>query len=330
MKYLTLGSGKEELKFSKVIIGSSMSMAGMEEKDIFRIYDRYAELGGNCIDTARAYNDYQAESMVARWLQTRKDKERFIVSTKGGQPREDAPEVGRLDRISLEEDLNASLKALNTDHIDFYWIHKDDETYPVEKLIETMNALKQVGKIRMFGCSNWRIERIEKANAYAEENGMEGFSASQIQWSLARTQIPEYFLTNFGSLCMDERQYDWYNRNNMPVFAYSSQAQGFLSRIAVQGKEQMPKELLEQYGSEKNYCIYERVREYAKTHQTTISAAALAYLINNRLPCAALIGARSVGMLEESLQALSIEMSAEEADWLFEGKKGGNVRCSHM
>lgn len=321
MKYFKVKSGNEELEFSKVIVGSTMSMAGMEEKEVFRIYDKYAELGGNSIDTARAYNNYQAEDMVARWLQTRKDKERFVITTKGGQPKEEAPEVGRIDKVSLEEDLNASLKALNTDHIDLYWVHKDDETYPAEKLIETMNDFKRAGKIRMFGCSNWSIARIEKANAYAKENGLEGFAASQIQWSLARTQIPEYFLTNFGSVCMNEKQYNWYYENNIPIFSFSSQAQGFFPRLDALGKDGIPADLLEQYGSEDNFNILERIKEYAKEHNATISAVALAYLINNKLSCAALIGAQSVEMLEESLKAVELDMSAEEADRIFYGGK---------
>lgn len=218
MKYFELTSGKDTLKFSKILVGSTMSMAGMDEDEIFKIYDVFAELGGNCIDTARAYNDYKAEAMVARYLDSRRKRNEFVIATKGGQPKEDAPEVGRLDKKALTEDLDASLKALKTDHIDLYWIHKDDPTYPVEKVIDTLNEYKKEGKIRVFGCSNWAIERIAAANAYAKQSGQEGFAASQIQWSLARTQIPEYFLKNFGSVCMDDAQYDWYYENNIPIF----------------------------------------------------------------------------------------------------------------
>ena len=320
MKYLKLRSGSDELEFSKVIVGSTMSMAGMDEKDVFRIYDEYAALGGNSIDTARAYNNYQAEGMVARWLQTRQDRDRFVITTKGGQPKEETPEIGRIDRASLEEDLNASLKALGTDHIDLYWIHKDDESHPAEDVIDSLNSFKKAGKIRVFGCSNWSVERIRQANEYAQANGLEGFSASQIQWSMVRTQIPEYFLTNFGSVCMDELQYRWYLENHVPVFSFSSQAQGFLPRLDALGKEGMPQDLMEQYGSEQSFQILDRVKEYAAKHGTTIPAVALAYLLNNKLPCAALIGADSVERLRESLEALKVDMSAEDADRLFYGE----------
>lgn len=316
MKYTTLKSGNDEVKFSKILVGSTMSMAGMDEEDIFKIYDVFAELGGNCIDTARAYNDYKAEAMVARWLD-RHGRKDFVIATKGGQPKEDAPQVGRLDRKSLEEDLDASLQALKTDHIDLYWIHKDDPNHPAEDVIDSLNAFKKAGKIRVFGCSNWGIERIAKANAYAKKSGQEGFVASQIQWSLARTQIPEYFLTNFGSVCMDDRQYDWYYENNIPIFSFSSQAQGFLPRLDAKGMDGLPAPLVEQYGSEANVKRLARVKQYAAEHNTNISAVALAYLLNNKLPCCALIGANDETMLRESMSAADLDMTAEEADWLF-------------
>lgn len=319
MKYMTLKSGSDELTISKVLVGSSMSMAAMDEEDIFRIYDTFAELGGNCIDTARAYNNYEAEAMVARWLD-RHGRDGFLIATKGGQPTEDAPDVGRLDEKSLREDLEASLIALKTDHIDLYWIHKDDPTYPVEKVIDTLNTFKKEGKIRVFGASNWNVKRIAAANAYAKESGQEGFAASQIQWSLARTEIPEYFLNNYGSVCMDEEQYQWYYENNIPIFSFSSQAQGFLPRLDASGMDGLPKDLVEQYGTPANVERLARVKEYAAKHNTTISATALSYLLSNKLDCAALIGAASVDMLKESLGAVNLDMTADEADWLFYGK----------
>ena len=94
-------------------------------------------------------------------------------------------DVNRLSRREIESDLDESLKALGTDVIDIYWLHRDDTSYPVEDIMQTLSLLAEKGKVRAVGCSNWGTARIEEANRAAKKNHFNPFSASQIQWSLA-------------------------------------------------------------------------------------------------------------------------------------------------
>jgi aryl-alcohol dehydrogenase-like predicted oxidoreductase len=303
------------LHISKIGMGSTMSMERLTTKEKHYLYDCYLEQGGNCIDTARYYSGGRAEEMVGNYLRARKNRDQFIISTKGGHPRDEAPTVSRLTRKEIMDDLETSLRLLGTDYVDIYWIHKDDANYPIEDVVETCNEIIRQGKARRIGCSNFTNARIQAANQYAEQTGQYGFSASQIQWSLAATEDRHF--AQFGSIVMTAERYQYYLTHDIPVFAFSSQAQGFFARVAAQGLGALPAHLQVQYGSEENMKRLVRLQAYAQQHNCSISAPALGYLINNKLPCVALIGAESVEMLNQSLEAASLEMTPEEADQLF-------------
>lgn len=304
------------IHISRIGMGSTMSMERLTTEEKYRIYDYYFEQGGNCLDTARAYSDGKAEEMVGAYLRIRKNRNQVIISTKGGHPTWEHPEISRTKRQDILGDLETSLKILGTDYVDIYWIHKDDETHPIEDIVDTINIIIKQGKARCIGASNFTVERMAAANKYAKESGQFGFSASQIQWSLASTE--DQYFKQHGSLVMTSERYNYYLANNIPVFAFSSQAQGFFPRVAAQGLDMLPEELRIQYGSESNMKRLALLKEYAIKHNCSISAPALGYLINNKLPCVALVGAESVEMLAQSLEAAGLYMTPEEADALYE------------
>jgi aryl-alcohol dehydrogenase-like predicted oxidoreductase len=198
--------------------------------------------------------------------------------------------------------------------VDYYWVHKDDPGYPIEELVDTLNLIVKQGKARLVGASNFTTERFRSAAAYAGQTGQITLSASQIQWSLAATE--DRYLEKFGSLTMTQERYDYYLENQIPVFAFSAQAQGFFQRVASGGIGCVPPFIAEQYDSPTNTKRLEKLQQYAQEHHCSLSAPALGYLIHNRLPCVAIIGASSVEMLGQSLEAVSLPMTAEEADAL--------------
>lgn len=301
---------------SRIGMGSTMSMERLTTEEKYRLYDYYLEQGGNCIDTARAYSNGRAEEMVGAYLQASKNRDKVIISTKGGHPTWENPEKSRVNREDILEDLETSLRMLGTDYVDIYWIHKDDENHSIEDIVDTVNIIIKQGKARCIGASNFTVERIAAANKYAKETGQFGFAASQIQWSLAATE--DQYFKQYGSLVMTPERYYFYLENNIPVFAFSSQAQGFFARVAAQGLDAMPEELRRQYGSEDNMKRLELLRIYAKEHDCSISAISLGYLIHNKLNCVALIGAESIDMLAQSLEAANLQMTTVEADALYE------------
>ncbi|QNK59512.1 aldo/keto reductase [Paenibacillus sp. PAMC21692] len=157
---------KTDLHASVICLGAAFLGNTINEKESFRLMDAYVDLGGN-----------------GKWLKLSKRHERIIVGTKGACPTTE--HFFRLSRMDILADLHNSLKNLQTDCLDLYWLHRDDPARPVEEVIDLLNEQVQVGKIRYFGCSNWTLPRIQAAQTYAEQHNKQGFCANQPLWSLA-------------------------------------------------------------------------------------------------------------------------------------------------
>lgn len=323
MKYFELRTSDGSINVSKIVLGSVFFGTDMPEKEAFRLMDIYMDAGGNCLDTARVYaswlpgGDGASERTIGKWLKTRGCRNKIILSTKGGHPPLNNMNCGRLSRKEIEGDLDESLKALGVDYVDIYWLHRDDVSRPVEDIAETMTALIRKGKIRAAGCSNWKSERIEELNEFAAKNGMEPFIASQIQWSLA-SSTPEAF-NDSTLVCMDEKEYDWYLKNQFPVFAFSSQAKGFFTKLAKLGIDGISQKAYSRFATDDNLSRFERVKRYADESGLTVSAVALGYITENRFPAAAIIGPSSCEQLEDSLTAADVSIPSEIVDWLYNG-----------
>lgn len=314
MKYFDLKGKDRTLHVSKLAIGSAMKMGMLSNQEVFEIFDIFMDAGGNCIDTARAYFGGRSEEMVGQYMKLRGNRDKIVLATKGCHPGHGTT-GHRLAQKDMEEDLNASLKALGTDHVDIYWIHKDDPSVAVESVIDGINTLIKSGKVGIVGCSNWHVDRIEKANAYAQQTGQHGFCMSQIQWTLGDSEEEKF--KQFTAVLMDDLSYDWYLKNNMPIFSFSPQAQGFFSKAAKQGIDNLDERLRYCYASEDNLKRLERVLEIAKERNVPVSVPVLAYLLNNKLPCVPVFGATTKEMVYETLQAVDFDMTAEESDALW-------------
>lgn len=314
MKYRTVKTANGDLNISSIVMGSAMSMSRLPKDIYFDIFDTYFEAGGNIVDTARSYGTGgRLEKQVGDYLKETGRTDKVIISTKGCHPYQDM--LPRLSYEDMEKDVTESLEVLYRDHIDLWWIHKDDESVPVEGIVDGFNRLIKEGKVSAVGCSNWTIDRIKAAQDYAEATGQTGFAASQINWSLAFT-VSEFF-RDPSNKTMDDRSYDWYYAHNMPIFSFSSQAQGFFPRIDAAGIAGLPEDLQKSYVSPENLRRLKFAKEFAEKHDCSLSAVALAYLINNKLTCFPIIGAENVDMLKQSLEAADVEMTAEESDWLY-------------
>ncbi len=323
MNYMQIKTPDGLLQFSKIVLGTDYFGTTVSEKDAFLLMDVFMDAGGNCIDTARVYTAWlldgegASESLIGRWLKQRGNREKVVISTKGGHPPVKRMNEGRLSRACIESDLEESLKVLNVNEIDLYWLHRDEVTRPVEEIMETMSRLVSSGKIRAIGCSNWKIERIREANAYAQTHGLVPFCASQIQWSLAFS-TPEAH-KDPTIVCMNGEDYTWYLENNLPVMAYSSQAQGFFSMAAAHGLNSINQKAFERFLTPENIARLERVKAYAAQNGLSHTAVVLGYILCNRLPAMAIIGCKTMEQLKDSLTAADIMMQADLADWLYEG-----------
>jgi aryl-alcohol dehydrogenase-like predicted oxidoreductase len=315
MKYIKLGADGVSFDIAKLVMGTDTIAQRLSDADFFRLLDYYTENGGNCIDTARVYSGGLSEEAVGRWFSSRGNRNGVVLSTKGCHPPVDNMPTSRLSRADMQYDLDLSLKALKTDHVDIYWLHRDDVDIPAGQIIEDINSFVTAGKIRLLGCSNWQTWRIEQANKYARAAGLQGFCTSQLQWSLGYTYEEVY--DDYGNAFMDDEAYKWYLEKAMPVFAYGPQAQGFFAKLEKAGVYGVPTRILKRYYTPSNLKRLERAQEYAKKYGVPLSAAVLGYITCNRLPAAAIIGCKNIDQLIESLRAGDLDFGSDEADILY-------------
>jgi 1-deoxyxylulose-5-phosphate synthase len=274
----------------------------------FELLDEWASLGGNALDSAREYGASrwgESEEVISRWLRARDCRGEIVVGTKGAHHHV----VGekRVTPEAIREDLEASLAALRTE-VDLYLLHRDDPSKDVGPVVQLLNEYRSAGKIRAFGASNWSTARIDEANAYAAPHALEGFTFSSPNLALARQNEPPWPEALSAS---DPDSRAWYERTQMPLFAWSSQAGGWFS-----GRYSPDADIVRVYNSADNRERLRRARELGVAKGVDANAIALAWVLHQPFPTWALIGPRNVEELETSVAALDVALTAGEVRWL--------------
>src|SRR5258705_8754207 len=190
--YTTLG--RSGLRVSRLCLGT-MTFGnewgwGAEEQTTRAIFDRYVAAGGNFIDTADLYTEGHSEELVGKFIGERGLRDRVVLATKFTfNPDPGNPNAGGNGRKNIHRSLEDSLKRLQTDYIDLYWLHAWDTVTPVEEVVSTLNDLVRAGKIRYYGFSNTPAWYVARAQTLAEKEGKERLVALQLPYSLVERSI---------------------------------------------------------------------------------------------------------------------------------------------
>ena len=245
----------------------------------FSILDAYMNYGGNLLDTAAIYGMGVSEQTIGDWLNDRGARSKMTISTKGGHP--SLPDWQcRITEADIRSDIEHSLGYLQTDYVDIYFLHRDDESQSVDVIMPILNKLVCEGKTRHIGASNWTVARINEANNFARKNGMAEFCMSQILWNGAI--INKNGVKDQTLVVMDDIEHKGYSANRMPVMAYTSQAHGLFSLIRDKGFDGLSEDIIRTY---LNTATRERaMRILAVSENTGVSptAVSLAYLLHNK------------------------------------------------
>ena len=260
-------------------LGTAPFGTGIPRDTAFSILDAFTDLGGNLIDTAAVYGMGVSEQTLGEWMRLRQSRDRVVISTKGGHP--SIPDwARRITEEDIRADMEDSLRYLGTDHVDIYFLHRDDESKPVEAIMPILDKLVREGKTRQIGASNWTVARINEANAFARENSLAEFAVSQIFWCGA--VINREGVYDPTLVAMDDTEHEGYATNRMPVMAYTSQAQGLFSHIRDKGYDGLSEGMIRTY---LNPATKERAsRILALSRETGLSptAISLAYLLGDK------------------------------------------------
>ena len=269
------------------------------------MFDDFMERGGNTFDTAFIYGSGQCERLFGRWVEDRAVRDQIVIIGKGAHTPNCTPEA-------IGTQLSQSLERLRTNFVDIYMMHRDNPDVPVGEFIAAMNEQKQSGKTRIFGVSNWTIERVIAADEYARQHGLDGISVISNNFSLARMVAPPWA----GCISSADTPWrEWLTRTQTPLLPWSSQARGFFTGRAIPS-DLSDAELVRCWYSEDNFQRLERVQQLAKERGVQPIAIALAWVLDQPFPTFPLIGPRTLSETRTSLHALGVALTRDEVAWL--------------
>ncbi|MEV6287562.1 aldo/keto reductase [Kribbella sp. NPDC051770] len=269
------------------------------------IFDDFVERGGTTFDTAYIYGGGRGERLLGQWMKTRGNRDEVVVIGKGAHtPHCDPESIGR----QLEE----SLQRLQTDHVDLYLMHRDNEEIPVGEFVDAMDEQFRAGRFKAFGGSNWTTARFDEANEYAKANGKQPLTLLSNHLSLARAYDVPWKGCRHVS---DDESQAWLRERQVALFPWSSQARGFFTGRA-KPEDTSDEELVRCFYSDENFRRLDRARELAKAKNVEPTAIALAWLLHQPYPVFPLIGPRQISETRTSLPGLSVQLTDEEVAWL--------------
>jgi aryl-alcohol dehydrogenase-like predicted oxidoreductase len=289
-----------EKKISRLVMGVDNQRTISHASVMF---DDFIERGGTCFDTAFIYASGKCEQILGDYIKSRGVREQVVILDKGAH-------TPNCNPPAITQQLKISLERLQTDYVDIYMMHRDNLQIPVGEFVDVLNDHKNAGRIRAFGGSNWSIERVDEANAYAKKKGVTGFVVVSNNFSLARMVDAVWGGCIAAS---DAKSRAWFTKTQMTLMPWSSQARGFFTE---RGDDTSDAEIVRCWRSEDNLKRRERVIEMARKRNVLPINIALAYVLCQPFPTLPLIGPRTLSETRTSLPALDIQLSPQELRWL--------------
>jgi len=297
--------GRSELEVTPLCLGGNVFGRNgriTDEATEFAVLDAYVEAGGNFIDTADVYSKGESEVMIGRWMKQRGTRDRVILATKVGM--EMAPDKHGLARKYIFQSVEDSLKRLQTDVIDLYQAHRDDEQTPLEETMGAFNDLVKQGKVRYIGASNFTPERLAEAQKVSQQHGYARYESLQPLYNLVDREEFENGLQQVSI------------KLEIGVISYFSLARGFLSG-KYRPNQELPKSPRAQtvqrlYMNERGFVILEAVDRVAAEHNTGAATVALAWLMAQPGITAPIASGTSPAQVRELMQAVELQLTDED------------------
>lgn len=268
------------------------------------LFDHFVEQGGTAFDTAWIYGRGEMERRFGRWVRNRGIRDDVVVIAKGAHTPFCDPE-------SLTRQLHESLERQGTDYADVYLMHRDNLEVPVGEFVDVLDEHVRAGRMRVYGFSNWTLDRYDEAVAYARANGRVLPAALSDHFGLAEA----YDVPWAGCVHVtDPASKRWLAERQVPLLPWSSQARGFFARA--RPDDTSDQELVRCYYSDDNFERLRRAQQLGSELGVPATAVALAYVLGQPFPTFALFGPRTIAEARSSMQGLAIELSPEQVAWL--------------
>jgi hypothetical protein len=300
---------ESDLVVHELCLGTNIFGSNASAADSHLVMDAYRSHGGNFIDTADMYNQWvdghiggESEAIIGSWMKSRGNRADMVIATK----------VSKMDRrpgLSAKNILAAceeSLDRLQTDYIDLYYSHSDDETVSLEETLGAYAQLIAEGKVRYIAASNFTAARLRESVEFSNANNLPSYIAVQDLYNLI---VREGYEKDLAPTVAD------LGITNLPYYGI---ARGFLSgkyRPGVTEVDSKRAAGAREHANDKNYAVLAAMDEISAAHNNApLSAIALAWLRSQPTVSAPISSARTVAQLEEIVQV--IHLTAEEVERL--------------
>jgi aryl-alcohol dehydrogenase-like predicted oxidoreductase len=298
-------------------------------EDVARnVFNAYVDAGGNVVDTADVYSGGRSEEMVGTFIKERNLRNDLVLSTKAGFATGRGLLAGGNGARHIHASLDGSLRRLQTDFVDIYWLHVWDSVTPAAEVLETMTALVRSGKIRYWGMSNAPAWYVASVAALARARGMQGPIAMQYFYSLANRDIEDEHLPlareyGMGMMPWSPLAYGLLSGkyDRATVEASGPRSAGLPRNAAVRDDSRPPDDKrldgANPFGdtlfTERNWAIVDVLRKVASEAGETPARVALAWVLARPGIAATLLGVSSVTQLTDNIAALEVTLSPEHA-----------------
>jgi len=303
--------GSSDLEVGPINFGGNVFGWTLDEKQSFEILDAFIAGGFNFIDTADTYAWWvngtggQSETIIGNWLKSRGNRDKVVIATKvGSETREHSFDISKKHIL---KSVDESLQRLQTDRIDLYYTHYDDDKTPVEETLSAYDEVIKAGKVRYIAASNVSPARLEESFALAEKTGLPRYVALQPHYNLVERSKYE---TIYAPLA---------EKYGLTVFPYWALAAGFLT-----GKYRSEADLgksvrgggVKKYLNEKGLAVLDALDSVAAKHRSTPATVSLAWLLAQPHVGAPIVSATSQRQLETIFAAPTLKLDSEDLERL--------------
>lgn len=261
--------------------------------------------GINFIDTADVYSTGESEILLGNALrQTGIDRDKIILATKVRERMSDNVNALGLSRLHILQGIDASLKRLQTDHIDLYQIHGFDLLTPLEETMRALEDVVRAGKVRYIGCCNLAAWQVVKANAISDKYGWTKFVSTQNYYAIVGRDIEREIVP----MAEDEQ---------LAILPWSPLAGGFLSGKFTKANPKPENSRRSDFDfppidKEKAYRLIDEMQTIAEAHHCSVATVALAWMLGKKFVTSIIIGAKDKNQLLENIKSTEVQLTAEQ------------------
>ena len=301
MEYRQLGNSGARV--SVIGMGTNRFGTQVAQAEVNNVLDAATDLGINFIDTADVYTDGSSETALGNALKGRWDD--FVVATKVYFPTGERPNDKGASRYHIMNGVEASLRRLQTDHIDLYQMHRWDDTTPIAETMRVLDDLITSGKVRYIGASAYAAWQLAEANMLAEMRGWSAFVTIQSHYHMLEREVEQEVIP-------------YCQAHNVGFIPYFPLAGGFLTGKYKRGKDAPAgsrgesSSYVQAYMTDANYTIVEKLTAWAQKRDHTMAELAHTWLLAQPQVCSVISGLTKLEQLQSNAKAANWSLTADE------------------